>query len=562
MQKTLFTLFLLFILGLCSVPDLFAETEAELGYKVWENKVLFPSFGAYLDILGATRDKMLVETGPLEADELKNIIAVQNGIKLEEKSSSPLFLNLREAMEIALSANREMQSARLQPGMAELDTKIAKTVYDPTFFSDNKYYDTDRPIQSVLDNGTNGSTGKNSFLERGWSTQTGVRQPLPTGGSAIISYEADNLDNNSDLTIPNPQYTSRFRLELRQSLLKEFGDKSHKSKIALTDIASQQAESEYKKSLSDVLEELALYYWRYTYYYQLEQISQAAVQSGEKILLKIRTKNEQGIANLLDLDRAESTLFERKVRLITDQKLSQTTLNQLKLVLGISPASMEFFSNIKPTEPFLDQVSIPEWGAVLQMALARRQEIAIAKRQIDAATIKTQLAEHLKLPTVDARTGINFNGLGEAYTEGLDDSLTEGQASWDVGVVIEWPIGGRKSSFESQKSQLAKRRAQIQFKQAIEKVAYEVNSTYKEVQLSAAEVAVSRQAKDAYQKVLEREKALFSISRATNQRIMDAQDEFYDANRNHLKALLNLNLAILKLQWAQGILLETFEIVL
>lgn len=146
--------------------------------------------------------------------------------------------------------NRDLQLAMLAPLVAETELQISKTVYDPSLFGDTRYYDSKRPIQSLLDTGGDGTDGETSLTEEGWVSETGVRQPLPTGGNAMLSYEADNLENNSELTIPNPQYTSRIKLELRQSLLKGFGDKANQSEIDLATIALDQSQAEYRKELS------------------------------------------------------------------------------------------------------------------------------------------------------------------------------------------------------------------------------------------------------------------------------------------------------------------------
>lgn len=537
-----------------------AFDEREISYKLWELHELLPSLNVHVQNVSPEETSFKTNSDAGRDELLEGVVAALTANAGQETSPLAIPLSLREAMQIAVSSNKDVQLALLNPELASSDLGIAETVYDPTLFSDSRYYDIDRPIQSLLDTGSDGTTGDDSLLETGWVSRTGVRQPLPTGGYATLSYEADNLDSNSDLVIPNPQYTSRFKIELRQSLLKGIGDKSNKANIELADLGYSQAESEYRKSLSDVLKELAFYYWRYRYYHQLQLVSEDAVQAGEEILLRIKTKNEQGLANQLDLERAESALQDRKVQLVMDKKLSQTTLDQLKMVLGISPASVNFFAPILPTEPFINTASTPERTGLLKMALSRREEIAIARQSIKSATVKKKLAEHMRLPTLDARTSYALNGLGEEFNDSVDDSLAADQASWDVGVVLEWPIGGRKSSLELQKSILGERKAQIQYKKVLEKVAYEVNSTYSEVTLSSEEVNVAQKAQASYRKVLEHEKTLFDMSRISNQRIMDSQDDYYEAERSYTRALLNLNMSLLKLQWVQGILLENFEI--
>lgn len=536
------------------------DFDSDVTYKNWENDSLYPSLSHYLSLA----DESAPNIKPAEPEEkysyYEELLTTYSQGFSENSGPERIELNLRQAMQVALSHNRDAQLAELAPEVAESDLKIANTVYDPTLFSDSRYYDSERPIQSLLDTGSDGSDGLDTLREEGWFSRSGIRQPLPTGGNATFAYEADNLENNSELTIPNPQYTSRFNFELRQSLLKGFGDKSNRSEIALAGTTFEQSQAQYRKELSDLLRELTVYYWRYSYYYQLEKISSEAIGAAEAILLRLETRSEQGIANLLDLDRARSSLEDRRLKNFGDKKLVQTTLDQLKQLLGIAALSPYYQSTLIPTEPFLRTFNLPDLGVLQQNALTRREEIRIARFELENATTKFKLAQHLELPTLDARASYTLNGLGEEYGDSVDGAVSDGKDSWDAGLFLEWSIGGRKSSLETRKALLGIQQAKLEYKKSIETVGYEVNTLHGEATLSMGEVMAAQRAEDAYLAVVDRESALFDISRLDNQRLLDSQDEYFEAQRAHLRAVLNLNLLALKLQWVQGRFLETFDI--
>ena len=536
------------------------EVEEEVFYKVWENESLYPSLSHYLNV--AIKERESEETTEvIEQDSfLTGVLDSYLGDTPQQPSPETIELNLRQAMQVALSQNRDLQLALLAPSVAETELEISKTVYDPSVFSDARYYDSERPIQSLLDTGSDGTDGVNSLTEEGWVSESGIRQPLPTGGNATFSYEADNLENNSELTIPNPQYTSRLKLELSQSLLKGFGDKRNKSEIDLATIALDQSQAEYRKELSDLLRELTLYYWRYSYYFTLSKMSRDAIDAAEEVLGRVETRSEQGIGNLLDLDRARSSVEDRRLKYLGDKRLAQTTLNQFKQLLGIAVLSPYFNSTFIPTEPFLETFDLPGLHQVQRTALTRREEISIARQELKSALTKLKLAEHLELPTLDARTSYTLNGLGEEYGDSVDSSVSDGTNSWDAGLFLEWQIGGRKSSLETRKAMLGAQRAKLDYKKSVESITYEVSSLHNEALLSMEEVEAAQRAKEAYAAVFKRESALYDISRIGNQRLLDSQDEYFDAERAYLKAVLGLNLLALKMQWVQGLFLETFGI--
>ena len=524
------------------------------------NENVVPSFHIYIQplILNSGIAKDLVSH--LQTKGYAKAIQPEGKPYVVAPAQPAIEFDLQQVMKIALADSKELQISQLSPAFAELDQSISRTAYDPTLFSDTGYYDTNRPIQSLLDTGRPDSEGDDALKQRGWNTQTGINQPISTGADVSLKYEADYLDSNSDLTIPNPQYTSRVRLELRQSLLKGFADPANASRIELSDISYSQAVAEYQQSINDVLKELSLYYWRYKYYHQLEQISIAAVEDVEAILQRLQTRFEQGLANQLDLDRTVASLQDNKLRLLADRKLAQTTLNQLKEVIGISPDSQLFLIDFIPSEPFLETVSVPERRVVLQTAQSRRGEIVRANQAVSAASVKLKLAEHLQLPTLDARTGYTLNGLGEGFGSAFDGSMSSDNPSWYVGLFLEWPIGGRKASLEAYKSSLALRKEQIKYLKTLEQIAYETNTYYGDVKLSEVEVATALQAQEAYAKVLEHDWTLFEMSRIDNRRLLDSQDQYSLAQRAYLRRLLDLNISFLRLQWSQGLMSEHFEL--
>ncbi len=471
-----------------------------------------------------------------------------------------LKLNLAEAINIAINSNRDLQISTLDPYIAQEEKKSTEAVYDPTFFAENNFYKTDRPIHSILDTGTDGSTGKDSLVEDGWNARAGFRKPLPTGGIASLFLEADHLDSNSELVLPNPQYTSRLTLQLRQALLKEFGDKSNKSNIERAGLNVKIAEAQYKKSLGNVLRDVAAAYWRFTYYFQQQDISREAVASGNDIYQRLKSREESGLANLLDIDRAKASIQDRKRSLLMDARNFKTSMDQLKLLIGISPGSETYRAGIVPTEHIINHVSTIDREVALQQAFGARPEILIARLKTEAAEIEKKLAKHKKLPTLDAKASYSFNALGEDVDDTMEDVVISDQGSWGVGLEFEWPIGGRETEADYQKAILKQRKRQMELRQSFEQVGYEVHSTSNKIEELAAEIEATLRATEAYERVLKREGSLFEIDRVDNQRLLDAQDDYYQAQKNTLKSILNLNIALLDLSWAKGTLLDELEI--
>ena len=270
---------------------------------------------------------------PLVRDSLYEEVLTDPRISPNDKNL--LNLSLTDAIRMAIDQNSDIKIASFLPSIAEEERKSTRTVYDPTLFAENNISRTDHPIQSKLEIGT---VGSDNFVEDKWDFRAGIQQPLPTGGLFSLSVlDVDHLDSSSDLVIPNPQYTSRLTLELQQALLKEFGDQTNHSAMEIADLNMEISSMEFQKTLANVIREVGTYYWRLVYYDMHINISRKYLQDAEDIYQKLVYRNESGLADLLDVDRAEASVHERTAILIKANTEYELAMDQLRFLLGFVP---------------------------------------------------------------------------------------------------------------------------------------------------------------------------------------------------------------------------------
>lgn len=475
------------------------------------------------------------------------------------KTADILSLNLAETLQMAIGGNRDIQISSLYPLIATEELKSSQAVYDSSLFAENNIMRTERPTESYLDNGL---TEESALLEHRWDFRAGVKKPLQTGGIVSLFVDTDRLNSSSDLVIPNPQNTSRLTFQLRQALLKEFGDKSNKSAIEIAGLNVDISEAEYRKSIANVMKEVAISYWRFVYYQKRISISQNALHDAEDIYQRVSIRNEKGLSDLIDVDRALSAVQDRKRRLITDNVLKKTSMDQLKLLIGLSPVLPNFSANIVPTEQLAGESITLDRNTILADALQARPEFLIAQINKKAADIEKKLARHQKLPKLDAKASYSFNAIGDDFNDAFGATYFSDEASWSIGLEFEWPLGGQKTESQYQKSSFKYEQTVAKYNKMLEQITYEVNSTINEIVETDREIEAAMQAKEAYKRVLEGEETRFEVAQTNNQGLLDAQDDFYEAEFSYLRAILNYNISLLKLKWAKGTLPEDFGIAL
>lgn len=470
---------------------------------------------------------------------------------------STLPLTLRGAVKLALSGNRQIQVASYNPSIASEEINSVQSIYDVTLFEETNISRIDRPNQSLLDNGT---LERGEFLEHRWDSRAGVKKALPTGGVVSLFADVDHVNSSSELLLPNPQYTSRLTAQVRQALLREYGDSSNQAAIAKARQGLVMTEAEYRKTVVDTVKEVAGAYWRFVFYRQQLVINENALLQGEEILKKEQERNQQGLASKLDVDRAMSTVQERKRAEVTARSLYLVAMTQLKLLLGIFPGSELFDTVIEPEEASAAQTSFSTLETMVVHAQQARPEMVIARKKVEVAEIQKTMSENRKLPKLDAKASYTLNSLGSGFNGAVDGTYFSDDASWAIGFEFEYPWGGRKADAEYRKAVLQHEQAQTALLKSSEQIAYEINAALHEVVQAEEEVAAAKEAHDARSRVLAREKVRFELAKTGNRGLLDAQDDYYEARRNYMRAALNLNIALLQLRWAAGGLPEEFDL--
>ncbi len=467
-------------------------------------------------------------------------------------------LSLQQAVRMAIDRNSDIRIASFLSSIAEEEKKSTRTVYDPTLVVENNISRIDRPIQSKLDIGTE----PEALLEDRWDFRAGVRQPLPTGGTFSLSViDVDHLDSSSDLVIPNPQYTSRLTLEFKQALLKEFGDRTNRSAMEIADLNLNISSMEFQKTMANVIREVGTYYWRLVYYDRYIKVSRKYMQDAEDVYQKLLYREESGLADMLDVDRALASLQDRKAILIkanTDYKLA---MDQLKFLLGFASDSEREHAVIIPTEEFLVRKVDLDSSPLLEEALMRRPEHIIAKDRVSAVEIQKKLAEHLKLPTLNAKAMYAFNSLEEGLGSAIEDTYLSDHGSWALGLEFEWPIGGRKADADYLKVVHEEKQAKAELAKTLEEITFQINTSVTEIGQSLKEIQAAEESKKANQRLLSRENSRFEIKKVNIHTLLDAQDDYYFAVRTYIRAISSFNISLLKLKWAKGTILEDYGII-
>jgi outer membrane protein len=469
------------------------------------------------------------------------------------RPEAPARLTLLEAVGHALRNNEKILVSSYNPPKAVQDLKGAEAVYDSSIFSSGNIGHTKRPTASLLDTGT---ILESKLIEDRWFFRGGTKKFLPSGATVSLYQELDRLNSNSILVVPDPQSTSRMVVEVSQPLLKGFWDRTNRAAIAIAKLNVDISNEEFRQTAMDVVTEVAKAYWQLLQEREFEHIAGQTLEMALEVHRREQVRLERGISTRLDTDRALAAAETRRGDLLRSQTRIKMISDQLKLLINLPEGSPEIMPVSKP----LTKPSPIEMNKALEAAVKNRPELERAQKAMGVTKNRKDLAQHNRLPKLDAVFRYTKAGLGVNAGRAVDTVYANNNNSWLAGVEFEYPLGNEAPQAEYRKRSLEYDQSAMEARRVKNQVINEVTLAIREIHLSQKEIPTTLQAKTAAERVVESENARFELGQKTNEELLRAQDLWAAAAREYARAVINYNISLTSLGRAKGTILKELGI--
>ena len=461
-----------------------------------------------------------------------------------------VHLSLLDAIRYGMEGNQEIQVVSFTPERAKEELSDAESVYDPEFFADSRFR-RDPNLQSSV---------TRVVMEDDGLLSTGIRKPLPTGGSLSGGVEmryGDLINSEFDRTY---KYTFAPLLEIRQPLLKNIGAKEEKSTIKIAHYELDISEEDFRQKAIEIAARISRTYWQLYLLREFVAIDRENLKMADEVYRRERVRVTEGLSQPLDVERARSNAQSRRSRLLQSRQRLQVAMNQLKLAMNWANLTIDSSVAIVPTEvPKTAPIEIEEQAAI-ETALRNRPEVRKAGRQVDISRVEESLYRHRRLPKLDVFGRYAVAGYGDEFSNAFYDTAFNQEDYWAVGLNFAYPIGNRSAEARSRLKIVERRQSEAQ----VDRIRSQIKQDVKEVLLSIAfsrgEIESNRTAMESAAKVVDGEFARFEIGQTTNEELLRAQDLLAATSRNHVRALVDYSIAKAELKRALGNLPEGVSI--
>ncbi len=474
-------------------------------------------------------------------------------------------LRLMDAVELALAQNLDIAVERLTPQASDFQLAGLRNSYRPLASSTIGQRSQVNPPTNQLNGGqrvTNETTTYNF----------GVAQEVPWGGGRFgLTFNNNRLATSNLFANYNPTFTSTLTATYVQPLFRDFGIDNIRQQIAIAQINREIGSETLRATIAQTIANVRNAYWELAYSRAAVDVAQRSLELAQKLVEDNQARVEVGTLAPIDVVQAEAEAANRRQTLAQVEATLATAQLTLKRLIVTGTNDPMWTQQLRAVD--VAQLDAPplDIEAAVRNALEKRTDLATARRNLDSNDVTLRFWRNQTRPAVDLQVnygaqgvgGTQFirsgTGLGSAVTDtvpgGYTDALSLLRArdfpTWNAAVTVSYPIGGNNADGQYARTRVLRTQQSTRLRALELQVATEVTNAALQVQANVRRVEAARAARAFAERRLEAEQSKFEVGLSTNFFVVQAQRDLADAQNVELRALTDLQRALVTFERAQ-----------
>jgi HAE1 family hydrophobic/amphiphilic exporter-1 len=511
-------------------------------------------------------------------------------------------LSLRDALEMGLTSNLEIEIERSNTAAAVQSFRAAQGYFDPTIRWLPAIDSRATPTASVLQ----GAGGKLS--EHQHSQNLYFRDKLPWAGTSFgMDFENGRQSTSNSFVSLTPYKTSRLTFSLTQPLVRNRKLDRERAEIRIRSKQINISETDFELRVIDVLTRVETAYWDLVAAREDARVKKNAVEWAREQLARNRRMIASGMLAPVELAASEAELERRldtwyaSVGTITDVE------NVLKGLLAGDRTDAMWNEEIVPTDNQRPEPKpLESLNALVTQALEQRPELRQLSLRMDANDVRKKLSVDQTRPQVNLVASYSNSGLGGTL-QANENPITASNAllyerlnqlsslaglpvlpSTSFGTLPDYLIGGygtalsnvfggryqsvqvglsfdltlRNRTAQANLSQalIAGKRLKLERARAEQAIEAQVRGALQAMETARQRIRAAEASQKAAQEKLDSEIRLFQTGESTNFLVLTRQNEYADSSLRAVAAHLGFNQAVARLEQALGATLRSHEV--
>lgn len=511
------------------------------------------------------------------------------GVELTDQKA----LTLRDAIELALDNNRDIEVTRKNERIAEFDLKAVRGFYQPRLTGQTLYERATVPNVSVFS--SNQTTTTNNIVGNAALTAYYPGQGTIFQGT----FNNTRATTNNSISVLSPQLNSSLGFSVTQPLFRgrKFDQPRRQIEIAKRNI--ELTDVQFRQRTIETVAAVQRSYWDLTYALRNLQVQRDSLRDAKEQLEHNRRLVEEGQLAPIDVVAAETQVANFEQAVYEALNTANIAENALKNLISPNRTNGIWTQSIMPVEPV--EVTIPDTtlGEAMTLAIDNRPELDINKVQKDINQIDQRFYRDQKKPQIDFVASYSSSGIGGslnpsftnpfARTACTDPNSPECQAIiaqqqaflsqiggsgtafsdifankypvYRFGINFNLPLFGDKTaSAQLGRAKVEGERLETQREQVEQGIQVEVRNAIQSIRTAEARLRSAALARENSQKQYESEQRKLDEGQSDVYRVLERQTALSVARSNELRARTELNKAIAELQRSTGNTLNANDI--
>ena len=486
---------------------------------------------------------------------------------------------LREAIEIALENNRDIEVTRKTVTIAEFDLQAARGFYQPRLTGQTYYEDSTVPNVSVF-------TSNEKTIQGTLVGNLAVQGFVPKYGTIFQgSFNNQRLTTNNPISVLSPQLNAGLGFSVTQPLLRGRSFDQPRRTIEIAKRNFELTNTQFRQRSIDVVAGVQRAYWDLTFALRNLQVQRDGVRDAMSQLEHNRRLVREGQLAPIDIVAAETQVANFELAVFEAINLVGQAENALKALMSPNRLDPIWGQALTPVEPVEASVPRTTLSEAIGSAIDNRPELEINRAQKDINAIDQKLFRDQKKPQIDLVASYNSTGIGGDENANFSPNfitpcvadptsptcqtrrenlarLTGNPFSgvfsnrypvFRFGVNINLPLFGDKTA----KAQLGRslveaERLETQREQIEQGIQVEVRNAMQAVRTAEARLRSSAIARENTALQYQSEQRKLDEGQSDIYKVLERQTALTVARSNELRARTELNKAIADLQRATG----------
>lgn len=462
-----------------------------------------------------------------------------------------LELTLKQAVEIALKENLQLQGERLSTNVSESDILVKEGEFDPSFKL--------QAVESFQKGITDPS--QRVFLgdeQRIFSADAGIGGKAHPGTTYELKWTNSRFRSNSSFfqanaLIENPLYTSELILKVSQPVLKGFGRAVQDSNLNVAKNAFEMAKLKFEDRGLQVVTETTKAYWDLLSARDDLDAAELALKLAKNLHDEVKARIDAGLLAEVDIYKAEAEVSLREETVLRIKKLISDAEDNLRTKMNVQDWRRELVPVEKLSGPFM----VPDLDPVVEAAMQNRRDLRQALLDKKTKEILKKYHENQLLPDLSLTGAAGLNGSNGSYGDTVDKLDSGKYYSWQFGLALTIPIGNRTAKGNALKARFEEEKAETDLQALRQRVTSEVREAWRALALAQQSIEATQKTRIASQKRLDAEEGRFKVGMATINDVLKFQEDFARSLASERRAKTAYAKSFVELERAKGTLTDS-----